>query len=79
MAKHFIKKIICKLIGQKWKFPIAMSVVTTFAVTFVLVSINYGYGEYFFWYWMRSWAVAGLMVACSIRYLGPRIARMINR
>jgi hypothetical protein len=56
-----------------------MSAVTTFAVTFVLVSINYGYREYFFWYWMRSWVVAGVMVACSIRYVGPLIARMINR
>ena len=65
-------------IWTTWKFPIVMSAITTFVVTFVLVSLNYGFGEHFIYYWMRSWAVASTMVAMSIRYLGPVIRKRLE-
>jgi hypothetical protein len=63
----------------KWRFPMAMSAVTTFVVTFVLVSMNYGYKENFFYYWMRSWLVASAMVAMSIRFVGPKIQQWFSK
>jgi hypothetical protein len=61
-----------------WKFPLVMSALTTLVVTFVLVSINYGFGPSFVFLWMRSWLVAGCMVALSIRFVGPRVRKWLD-
>jgi hypothetical protein len=64
---------------DQWKFPIVMGGVTTFFVTFVLVAVNYGFRHGFFPVWMRSWLIAGSLVAMSIRFVGPVIRRWLGQ
>ena len=61
------------------KFSSLMSLVTTFFVTFVLVSINVGYNELFFFIWMRSWLIAFVLVGLAILYLAPVIRNFLNK
>ena len=56
-----------------------MSLVTTFIVTLVLVSINVGYNELFMFIWMRSWLVAFVLVGLAILFLAPVIRNYLNR
>lgn len=60
------------------KFAFLMSSITTFFVTFVLVSINLGFKENFIFVWMRSWAIACAMVATSILFLAPQINKYLE-
>lgn len=61
------------------KFSALMSLVTTFFVTFVLVSINVGFNEFFIYIWMRSWLIAFILVGLSILYLAPVIKSYLNK
>ncbi|MFZ7113869.1 MAG: DUF2798 domain-containing protein [Bacteroidota bacterium] len=61
------------------KFSALMSLVTTFFVTFVLVSINVGFNEFFIYIWMRSWLIAFVLVGLSILYLAPVIKSYLNK
>ena len=63
---------------MSWKFAIAMSIVTTFFVTIVLVGVNVGFNEQFPKVWLRSWAIAATMVALAIRFLAPVIKKMTD-
>lgn len=63
---------------KRWEFPLLMSAVTTFIVTFVLVSVNFGFRDGFFAIWMRSWGIAGVLVALSIRFVGPVLRRWLG-
>lgn len=65
-------------VWNDWKFPLLMSAVTTFTVTFVLVAVNYGWKPGFLFIWMRSWLLAGVLVALSIRFVGPRLRRLLD-
>ncbi len=55
------------------KFASLMSLVTTFFVTFVIVMVNVGFTEKFFFVWMRSWLIAFVLVGLSILYVAPII------
>jgi hypothetical protein len=61
-----------------WKFPIVMSFVTTFFVTIVLVLVNAGYTDQFFRIWLRTWAIAFVLVATAIRYLAPFLRKTLK-
>lgn len=63
---------------MSWKFAIAMSIVTTFFVTIVLVGVNVGFNEQFPKVWLRSWAIAATMVALAIRFLAPVIKKRVD-
>lgn len=67
-----------KITSTDFKFAFMMSAVTTFFVSLVLILVNYGYEEGFFFIWMRSWFIACIMVTLSILYLAPIIRRLIN-
>ena len=61
-----------------WKFPIVMSFVTTFFVTIVLVLVNAGYTDQFYRIWLRTWAIAFVLVALSIRYVAPFLRKTLK-
>ncbi|MEN9638269.1 MAG: hypothetical protein RLZZ262_137, partial [Bacteroidota bacterium] len=41
--------------------------------------VNYGFRHGFFPVWMRSWLIAGSLVAMSIRFVGPVIRRWLGQ
>lgn len=55
-----------------------MSFVTTFFVTIVLVLVNAGYTDQFFKIWLRTWAIAFVLVATAIRYLAPFLRKTLK-
>jgi hypothetical protein len=60
-----------------FRFASLMSLITTFFVTFALVSINLGFTSDFLFIWMRSWFIAFILVALSILFVAPHIRQFI--
>ena len=65
--------------NKELKFAILMSLVTTFFVTFVLVSVNIGITDKFLFIWMRSWLIAFVLVGLSKLFVAPKIKQFINK
>jgi Protein of unknown function (DUF2798) len=68
-----------KINKTDFQFAILMSVLTTFFVTFVLVAVNLGFTDRFLFVWMRSWAIATVMVALSILFVAPKIRQFLMK
>jgi hypothetical protein len=64
---------------EEIKFATLMSLITTFFVTYVIVSINLGFKPNFLFIWMRTWAIAFVLVGISILYFAPILRRMIGK
>lgn len=60
------------------KFATIMSLVTTFFVTLVLVTVNLGFKDNFLFVWMRSWLIAFILVGLSILFVAPKIRQYLN-
>jgi len=60
------------------KFATLMSLITTFFVTLVLVSVNFGFKDKFVFIWMRSWFIAFILVGLSILFVAPKIRQYLN-
>ena len=59
-------------------FALSMGVVTTGIVSFVLISINLGFGERFALVWLRSWGIAYAIAIPAILTIGPRLQKRID-
>jgi hypothetical protein len=64
---------------NKIAFALVMGIVTTGIISFTLIVINIGFTERFLNTWLRSWAVAYLVVVPAILILGPVIQKLIDR
>lgn len=60
-------------------FAATMSFITTFFVSFVLVTVNLGFRPAFLFVWLRTWGIAFVMVTLAILFLAPRIRRMFQK
>ena len=68
-----------KELHRKILFALLMGVVTTGSISFTLVSINVGFGEQFLKIWLRSWAVAYMVVIPAILIIGAQIQKLVER
>jgi hypothetical protein len=64
---------------QKIAFALLMGIVTTGIISFTLISINIGYTGRFLAMWLRSWAIAYLVVIPAILIIGPQVQKAVNR
>ena len=64
---------------QKIAFAMIMGIITTGIISFTLISINIGYIGTFLPIWLKSWAIAYLVVIPAILVLGPPIQRMVDK
>jgi len=64
---------------QKIAFALLMGIVTTGIISFTLVSVNIGYTERFLAIWLRSWALAYLVVIPAILIIGPQVQKIVDR
>lgn len=64
---------------QKIAFAMLMGVITTCIISFTLVAINVGFGSLFLTVWLRSWAIAYLVVIPAILIIGPKIQNIVDR
>lgn len=64
---------------KKIAFSMIMALITTFIISFLLISINVGFGEKFVTVWLKSWALAYMMAVPSILIIAPRVEKLVER
>lgn len=64
---------------QRILFALIMGVVTTGLISFVLISSNTGFRSSFVKWWLKSWALAYLIVVPVILFVGPRVQALVSR
>lgn len=63
---------------QKIAFALLMGVVTTGIISFSLISINLGFTDRFLGIWLKSWAMAYVIVIPAILIIGPQVQKLID-
>jgi hypothetical protein len=64
---------------NKIAFALLMGIVTTCIISFTLIMVNVGYTDKFYHIWLRSWAIAYLVVIPAILIIGPRIQALVDK
>ena len=64
---------------RKIAFTLAMGMVTTGIISFVLLALNLGFSDDFALAWLRSWSVGYLIVIPAILLIGPRLQAQVDR
>jgi Protein of unknown function (DUF2798) len=64
---------------RKIAFTLAMGIVTTGIISFVLLALNLGFSSEFILSWLRSWAVGYVIVIPAILLIGPRLQAQVDR
>ncbi len=64
---------------QKIAFAMIMGVITTGIISFSLISINLGFNDNFLTIWLKSWAMAYVIVIPAILIIGPRVQKLIDK
>jgi len=64
---------------RKIAFALLMGVVTTGIISFTLLAFNLGFSTDFVGTWLRSWAIAYVIVIPAILLIGPRLQAQIDR
>jgi uncharacterized membrane protein SpoIIM required for sporulation len=64
---------------RKIAFAFLMGVVTTGIISFTLLAFNLGFSTGFVGTWLRSWAIAYVIVIPAILVIGPQLQSQIDR
>lgn len=64
---------------RKIAFALAMGIVTTGIISFVLLALSLGMSEGFLLRWLRSWCIAYVIVIPAILFIAPRLQTQIDR
>lgn len=64
---------------QRIAFAVIMGFINTCIISFTLVGVNVGFTEQFLPVWLRSWAIAFVIVIPGILFFGPRVQALISR
>lgn len=63
---------------QRLLFALIMGFITTALISFTLVSINLGFGNWFLIAWLRSWVIAYVLAVLSMLFIAPKIQQFVN-
>jgi hypothetical protein len=64
---------------NKIAFALIMGIITTGIISFTLISLNVGYTQKFLAIWLRSWAMAYMVVIPAILIIGPMIQKLVDK
>jgi hypothetical protein len=64
---------------NKIAFAMIMGIITTGIISFTLISINVGFNPTFTKMWLRSWALAYLVVIPAILIIAPRVQKVVDK
>lgn len=64
---------------QRIAFALAMGLLTTGIVSFVLLALNIGFANGFLAKWLRAWGMGYVIVIPSILLIGPRVRAQVDR
>lgn len=62
---------------QRIAGAVIMGFITTGIISFTLISINVGYMEKFFEKWLKSWAMAYIIIIPVIFFIGPKVQQFV--
>lgn len=65
-----------KTMKQKVVFALMMGIITTGIISFTLLGVNRGFAPGFAWIWMKSWAIAYVIVIPIILIVSPHVQRI---
>ena len=74
-----MRKAMSTQLKRKIAFTLAMGIVTTGIISFVLLALNLGFSDDFALAWLRSWSVGYLIVIPAILLIGPRLQAQVDR
>jgi len=63
---------------QKIAFALIMGILTTGIISFTLISINLGWAHLHLSSWLRSWAIAYLIVIPAILTISPAVEKLVH-
>ena len=63
---------------KKLAFALIMGVVTTGVISFSLISINIGFVPKFMTIWLKSWAMAYVIVIPAILIIAPKVEQFVE-
>ena len=78
-ARQLHEKAMSTQLKRKIAFTLAMGIVTTGTISFVLLALNLGFSNEFILSWLRSWAVGYVIVIPAILLIGPRLQAQVDR
>jgi len=64
---------------QKIAFALIMGSITTGIISFTLILFNIGFSEKFLGVWLKSWAMAYIVVIPAILILSPLIEKFVKK
>jgi len=64
---------------RKFLFACLMGVITTGIISFSLIAIHVGFKASFWDAWLRSWALAYVLVVPAILFIAPPVERLVSR
>lgn len=64
---------------QKIAFALIMGIITTAIISFTLIYLNIGFTEKFLKIFLKSWAIAYVMVIPVILIIGPMIQKIVDK
>jgi hypothetical protein len=67
------------IMKQKIAFALIMGVLTTGVISFILIAVNLGFTSEFLATWLRSWAMAYVVVIPFILVVAPRVQRLVDK
>lgn len=56
-----------------------MGGITTGIISFILIALNIGFGERFLKIWIKSWAMAYVIVIPVILIVAPRVQKWVDK
>jgi low affinity Fe/Cu permease len=63
---------------SKVAFAALMGIITTGIISFTLISVNVGFKPGFGFIWLKSWAMAYILVIPVILLVGPFVQNIVN-
>lgn len=67
------------MLKNRIAFALLMGILTTSIISFVLIALNLGFGPAFLATWLRSWAMAYLLVIPILLLVAPRVRAAVDR
>lgn len=63
---------------QKIAFALIMGIITTGIISFTLITVNLGWAHLHLDIWLKSWAIAYLIVIPAILIVSPFVEKLVH-
>jgi uncharacterized membrane protein (DUF485 family) len=64
---------------QRIAFALIMGSITTCFISFILISVNLGFGDKFLAAWLRGWGISYVLAVLAIIFIGPHVQSLVTK